>query len=229
MPNPLGGTVLQKRQRRPNPNVPTIEPLGHGIVGAIVFLRGVDPARAKPWDLSSVCVEQRDCQIRVVQGTETASVGFVRLGDTLEMVSRDPWMHALHVGGASFFTLMFPDPEQPLQRRLTSSGLVELSSNAGYFWMRGYLFVAEHPYYCRTDREGDFTLKGVPPGSYRLTVWLPNWRVARQERDPESGLVSRLFFEPPLEQEQPIVVATEDKSNLLLELSAEPNKSPAHR
>jgi hypothetical protein len=220
MPNPLSGTVLQQRQRRPNPNLPTIDPVGHGVSGAVVFLRGVDPARAKPWDLPSVCVEQRDCQLRMVQGTEVASVGFVRQGDTLEMVSRDPWLHALHAGGASFFTLMFPDPGQPLGRRLTAPGLVELSSNAGYFWMRGYLFIAEHPYYCRTDREGHFTLKGVPSGSYRLTAWLPNWRVARQERDPESGLVSRLYFEQPIEVEQPLIVGSEDKMDLLLTIPA---------
>ena len=229
MPNPLSGTVLQKRQQRLNPNIPLIDAQGHGIAGAVVFLRGVDPARAKPWDLPDVCVEQRDCQIRIVQGAEAASVGFVRQGTEIEMVSRDPWLHALHAGGASFFTLMFPDPDQPLRRRLMAPGLVELSSNAGYFWMRGYLFVADHPYYCRTDREGHFTLKGVPSGSYRLTAWLPNWRVARQERDPESGLVSRLFFETPFELEQSLAVGKEDKTDILLELPGEPIKPSSRR
>jgi hypothetical protein len=52
--------------------------------------------------------------------------------------------------------------------------------------------------------------------------------VARQERDPESGLVSRLFFEPPIELEQPLVVGAEDKTNLLLELPGEPSKPSSH-
>ncbi len=218
MPNPLSGVVLQKRQQRPNPNLLTIEPLSHGIAGAIVFLRGVDPARAKPWDLPEVVVEQRDCQLRIVQGTTAAQVGFVRQGADIEMVLRDPWLHALHAGGSTFFTLTFPDPEQPLRCRLAAPGLVELSSNAGYFWMRGYLFVDDHPYYSRTDREGRFTLTGVPAGAYRLVAWLPNWHVARQERDPESGLVSRLFFEPPFELELPLELGTEDKTDLMLAL-----------
>jgi hypothetical protein len=218
MPNPLSGIVLQKRQRRPNPNLPTIDPASHGVAGAVVFLRGVDPTRARPWDLPNVCVEQRDCQIQIVQGAESTQVGFVRQGDEVELVSRDHWLHALHAGGSSFFTLMFPDPEQPLRRRLVHPGLVELSSNAGYFWMRGYLFVSEHPYCARTDREGRFSLHGVPSGSYRLTAWLPNWRVAKQERDPESGLVSRLIFELPIEVEIPVQVGAQDKTDLILEL-----------
>jgi hypothetical protein len=27
---------------------------------------------------------------------------------------------------------------------------------------------------------------------------MPNWQEARHERDPESGLVTRLFFQPPI-------------------------------
>lgn len=220
MPNPLSGVILQKRQQRANPNRPTIDTRTHAIDGAVVFLRGVDSTRARPWDLPGVTVEQRDCQLRIVQGDASGQVGFVRKGDAIEMVSRDPWLHALHAGGSSFFTLMFPDPEQPLRRPLVRAGLVELSSNAGYFWMRGYLFVDDHPYYCRTDSEGRFTLTGVPAGTYRLTAWLPSWRVARQERDPESGLVSRITFEPPYEFELPLVVGETDQPDLALELPA---------
>jgi hypothetical protein len=218
MPNPLSGVVLQKRQQRPNPNLPTTDSVTHGLAGAVVCLRGVDRARAKPWDLPNVTVEQRDCQLRIVQGQESTQIGFVHKGDDIEMISRDPWLHALHAGGSSYFTLMFPDPEQPLRRRLVAPGLVELSSNVGYFWIRGYLFVDDHPYYCRTNREGHFNLTGVPSGAYRLTAWLPNWQVARQERDPESGLVSRVYFEKPFEVELDVVVGEQDQKDLLLEL-----------
>jgi hypothetical protein len=227
MPNPLSGVILQKRQQRANPNAPRIDARTKGIDGAVVFLRGVDRARARAWNLPKATVEQRDCQFQIVQGADSSNVGFVRPGDEIEMVSRDPWLHALHAGGSSFFTLMFPDPDQPLQRRLVGPGLVELSSNAGYFWMRGYLFVDFHPYYCRADREGRFTLKDVPPGAYQLVAWLPNWNVARQERDPESGLVSRIAFEHAFEVELPIVVGSSDLADLQLDLSDKAGVVPA--
>jgi hypothetical protein len=93
---------------------------------------------------------------------------------------------------------MFPDPNRPLARPLKENGVVELTSAAGYYWMRAYLFVDDHPYYARTDKEGRFSLNQVPPGRYEVVCWMPNWQEARHERDPESSLVTRLFFQPPV-------------------------------
>lgn len=66
--------------------------------------------------------------------------------------------------------------------------------------MRAYVFVDDHPYYTRTDREGRFTLEQVPPGQYEVVCWMPNWQEARHERDPESGLISRFFFRATVER-----------------------------
>ncbi len=229
MPNPLSGVVLQKRQQRPNPNLPIIDQNSRALAGAIVFLRGVDPTRARPWNLPPVCVEQRDCQVKILQGDTTSQIGFVHQGDEIEMVSRDPWLHALHVDGTSFFTLMFPDPAQPLRRRLNTPGAIELSSNAGYFWMRGYLFVSDHPYYCRTDREGRFELAGIPPGTYRLAAWHPNWQIARKELDQESGLPARISFARPFETEISITLTDRDQTELLLTIDGPGDLPPSRR
>ena len=65
----------------------------------------------------------------------------------------------------------------------------------------------------------------MPAGAYRLTAWLPNWRVARQERDPESGLVSRITFEQPHEIELPLVVGEKDQTDLELKVPVRPGVS----
>jgi hypothetical protein len=196
--NPIGGDALAKRQVQPNANAPVIDPRTLGVGNAVVFLRGVDAAKTEPWTLPPVRVEQRGLRFHVHQGDFDSPYGFVRRGDFIEMVSRDPYFHALHVGGANFFTLMFPDPDRPLSRPLKENGVVELTSAAAYYWMRAYLFVDDHPYYARTDSEGGFALEQVPPGRYELVCWMPNWQEARHERDPESGLITRLFFQPPV-------------------------------
>lgn len=164
----------------------------------MVFLRGVDAKIAKPWNLPPVHIEQRGLQFHVLQGEEDSRYGFVRRGDAIEMVSHDPYFHALHLGGASFLTLMFPDPDRPLARSLNEKGVVELTSAAGYYWMRADLFVDDHPYYARTDKEGCFFVEQVPPGQYEVVCWMPNWQEARHERDPESGVITRLFFQQPV-------------------------------
>jgi hypothetical protein len=38
-------------------------------------------------------------------------------------------------------------------------------------WMKGYIFVFNHPYFAVTGKDGTFTIKDVPPGKYRLVAW----------------------------------------------------------
>ena len=37
--------------------------------------------------------------------------------------------------------------------------------------MSAFILVLETPYFSVTDQNGDFTLRDVPPGKYKLTVW----------------------------------------------------------
>jgi len=37
--------------------------------------------------------------------------------------------------------------------------------------MLGYVYVVDTPYYAQADGAGAFTIKGVPPGDYDLTIW----------------------------------------------------------
>jgi hypothetical protein len=200
------GTIGPPGQVRENPHVPRIDSHSRGVADAVVFLRGVDPARARPWDLPPVRVEMRGRQFHIYQGEPESQIGFVHRGAAVTMLSRDQGFHSLHAGSAAFFTLAFPDPDEPSIHRFSNKGLVDLTSAAGYYWMRGYLFVDDHPYYDRTDRKGMFTLAQVPPGRYELVCWLPNWHVERQERDPESSLPARLYFAPPVEIAKAVTV-----------------------
>jgi hypothetical protein len=196
--NPNGGDALAKRQFRPNPNAPNVNPKTQTVSNAVISLRNVDVAQAKPWKLPTVRIEQRGLQFHIMQGDEESSYGFVRPGDPIEMVSRDSCFHSLHADGAGFFTLTFPDSDQPLSRSFKEKGVVELTSAAGYYWMRSFIFVDDHPYYTQTDRDGRFFLDQVPPGEYELVCWMPNWLEARHDRDPESGTITRMYFRPPV-------------------------------
>ncbi len=200
-----------EENERPNPNAPAIGPMG-AVEGAVVFLRGIEARRARPWDKPPVCVAQEGRRLHVRQGSADGAVGFVRRGDVVEMLSEDAEFYSLHASGAAFFTLAFPDPGKPRRRQLAKCGVVELSSAAGAFWMRGYLFVDDHPYYTQTDAEGHYTLERVPPGHYEVVCWLPDWREDRHERDPETALVTRVFFRPPLEWVSPVEVTAHTDS-----------------
>jgi hypothetical protein len=188
------------------PNVPAVDPMG-GVGGAVVFLRGIDPAAAHGWDRSPITVELHDERPMIREGDGLlGAIGFVHCGDEVRIVSRQTLFHTLRARGAAFWTVSLPDPDRPRSRRLDRPGVVELSSGANYYWMRGYLWVCEHPYYAMTDASGRWTLSGVPAGEYDLVAWLPDWRTERQERDPETGLVARYVFRPPLEVTRRVAV-----------------------
>lgn len=216
------GSEHQGEPRRdwPNPNAPCIDPGTKGVANAVVFLRGIDPRAARPWDHAPVRVELRDHQIHVCQGARDGSSGFVRCGETITLVSRQELFHSLHARGAAFFARTFPDREHPCTRRLDRAGIVELSSGCGYFWMRGRIFVVDHPYYTHTDAEGRFTLPRVPPGQYEIVCWLPDWHEAFRERDAETALICRLTFRPPVEVTQPIHLHLRQTQSLSISLPA---------
>jgi hypothetical protein len=191
----------------PNPHAPVVDDKTAGVAGAVVYLRGVDPAKARPWDLPPVTVAVRDCRYHVVQGDQDSITGFVRRGDAITVVSEQDRLHAVQARGAEFFTLMLPDQNRPRQRTLARPGIIELTSNTGQFWMRAHLFVADDPYLCRTDSGGRFTLPQIPAGHYELACWLPDWHEASHERDGETTFICRMAFRPAVVKVREVAVA----------------------
>jgi hypothetical protein len=191
----------------PLANAPRIDRITHGLDGAVIYLREVNPATAKPWDLPPVVVEFRDAQIKVKQGDRIAQSGFVRCGGSVEMRSAEPLLHTLRGRGADYFSLTFPEPDQPLTRKFDSCGRVELTNPTGCYWQSANLFVCDHPYYTVCNAEGRFKFTNVPAGQYDLVVWHPNWNIVRAERNPETGRPSRLIFAPPLESSRTVFVS----------------------
>jgi hypothetical protein len=181
---------------RSNRFAPQVDARSGAVRDAVIVVRGVDVKRARPWDHPAVQVEFSDLQLRICQGARVERVGFVRRGECIEIASRERRFHALHARGADWFALSFPDPDRPLTRMLDRAGIVELTSGAGYAWMRAFLLVNDHPYITRTDAEGRFTLDHVPPGRYEVACWMPGWEETDHDRDPETGLVTRVRYGP---------------------------------
>ena len=209
-----GDYPVDVREDQPNPNLPRLEPRSLAMADVVVFLREVDLKKSKPWDQPKPRIELRDRHVHINQGKSSSNVGWARVADTIEIVNRDErfLLHKVRGRGTAFFSLPFAAMTGPSKQRLDKPGVVELSSGAFFFWMHGYLLVSNHPYYARTDSAGGFVLDKVPAGIYELVCWMPNWRVAKRNRDPETGLIIQVDFEPPVEQIQRVEVRAGQKS-----------------
>lgn len=195
------------RRTERNPNEPRINASERTVGGAVVFLKKVDPRRARPWDFPPVRIVLEDKTLRVLQGGVTVPVAFVRPGQEIEWESCAETFGALRARGAAFFTLPFVKPGVN-RRSMPREGHVEVSSGSGAFWLRGHLFVCSHPYVCLTNEKGEFTLEQVPAGSYEIHCWLPNWEIERVERDVEIREPARLYFRPSWEASRNVEVST---------------------
>lgn len=190
----------------PNPNRPQIDEKSRAVANAVVYLRKINPDAASPKRFEPLTVEIGESGIRIRQGNRTGRVGFVRLGDSAELISIEPRFHILRARGDDFFSITLPSPNDSVKRTLTKPGRIEFSSGTGLTWMRADVFVTEHPYYTLTDADGAFTLDSVPPGPAELVVYLPNWQAGTPIREPESTIIARRTYAPPFVRIAPIVV-----------------------
>jgi plastocyanin len=69
-------------------------------------------------------------------------------------------------------------------------------------WMRGWIYVFDHPWFAVTDERGGFRIDGVPPGDYVLMVRQPDIRY-RHDRPitVTGGAPTRVEIEVKAEEE----------------------------
>ncbi len=53
--------------------------------------------------------------------------------------------------------------------------------------MSGYIVVVPTPYFAVTDKEGQYEIKGVPPGKYSLKTWSEEGKPASQDVEVTAG------------------------------------------
>lgn len=49
-------------------------------------------------------------------------------------------------------------------------------------WMRGWIYVFEHPHFAVTDQRGQFRISGVPPGDYTLMLRQPDLGYTHEQK-----------------------------------------------
>lgn len=208
----------ESRSATPNPNAPHVK---NGFTAdVVVCLAGVDARRSRPWDLPPVSVEVTRAELRVKQGNRAGRVGVCRRGESVSLVAREAALHSITGRGAAFFNQMLPDPDLAVRRTLPDGGVVELSSGSRFYWLRGSVFVSDHPYAVVTGADGGFAFTDVPDGEYEAVCWAPNWHIDHLESDPEWPSPVRLFFRPSVEKRQRVTVRAGEAVDISFTLAA---------
>jgi plastocyanin len=148
----------------------------------------VDAIEGKKFDAPTehVVIDQRKM-------TFVPHVSVVLQGTTVDFLNSDPVGHNVYwpsiSGNKKLAHNMGTWPQgQKKAFQFTDLGVASLLCNV-HPEMSGYVLVAPTPYFAVTDKDGSFTIKGVPPGKYTLKTWSEEGKPVTQSVEVAGGPV----------------------------------------
>jgi plastocyanin len=155
-------------QANPSPVVPPIVVTGaHGaIANVVVYVKSGLGSYHFDVPSSPVVLDQKGCMYE-------PRVLAVMTGQPYEVHNQDQTIHNVHamprVNRA--WNKSEPVGDPPIEANFTKPELaIPIACNI-HPWMRAFMFVFAHPYFDITPKTGEFSLKGLPPGTYTIEAW----------------------------------------------------------
>jgi hypothetical protein len=110
-------------------------------------------------------LEQKGCQYK-------PHVLALQANQKLDVVNSDETTHNIHPSPNNNREWNMTQPHgMPLEKTFAREEIaISVKCNV-HPWMKGYIAVFKHPYFAVTDKNGNFELKEVPPGTYTITAW----------------------------------------------------------
>ncbi|MBI3604429.1 MAG: carboxypeptidase regulatory-like domain-containing protein [Nitrospirae bacterium] len=140
-----------------------VNPENNGLQNTVVSLEGI--TKGKKHDPATLVLENLKCRFvpHVLAGMA---------GDSYEIRNGDPILHNTHLRleGTTILNVAMPENGKNIKKPLTQSGTIGIKCDAHPF-MTGALWVFDHPYFAVTDKNGEFKISDIPPGTYKVTIW----------------------------------------------------------
>jgi plastocyanin len=117
----------------------------------------------------------------------------ITAGDTVKFLNSDGVAHnVMSTDGEGYNLGMFPKGESRDQKFDKPGTYAQLCSV--HPEMLAYVFVGQNPYAAAVDKQGNYTIKDVPPGNYQLAVWNPSLKAGEQAVAVEAGKTATMDF-----------------------------------
>ena len=146
----------------------------NGIRNVVVSLQGVPNGSKASANIAPAKMDQKQCVF-------VPRVVVVPVGGTVEFLNSDRLLHNVRGGGKENPPF---NRAQPHARNIAiafkSPEILRVDCDL-HSWMRGWIVVAEHPFYTVTNDEGEFVFENIPPGKYKLEAWQETLGRANQE------------------------------------------------
>ena len=160
------------------PNDMEVDPKSKGLKNVVVWVRPdtedrkdmfpadkIHPDLAKPKSVAHV-IDQPKCLFE-------PRVLAARTGDTLEVKNSATIPHNVNYNSdiETINPLLPPGAAVKLKNPLAAQSTPIAFSCNIHPWMAGRMRVFDHPYFAITDKDGNFEIKNLPAGKWRLVYW----------------------------------------------------------
>ena len=151
--------------------VPLVEVVNGTVKNAVVYLYKIKKGKAFSKDLMNVTLNQKGCAF-------APAFSVMANGGKLTAVNSDKTLHNIHtyelIGKARRTVMNVSQPNAGD----TVTKKVKMRKGAGmkiecdaHDFMHAYMFVASSPYYAVIGDNGEFSIKDIPPGEYKIRLW----------------------------------------------------------
>ena len=132
--------------------------------------------------------------IRQVNETFVPQVLAIQTGDTVHFPNDDPFFHnVFSLSGARSFDLGRYPKNQVRSVKFDRPGIVKVFCHI-HSHMNAVIRVFDHPYFCKADSNGKFSIPHVPEGTYTLVAWHERLKLQRQVIRVEPGETPSVDF-----------------------------------
>jgi hypothetical protein len=133
-----------------------------GLKNAVVMVMG---AKGGKFASPKAVLDQKGCKYvpRVVVVPTTGE---------LDILNSDGILHNIHTHSTANPAINKAQPKfkKTLTEKFTKPEIVKATCDA-HGWMTGWVVATDHPFVAVTDEKGNFTMKDVPAGNYKVEIW----------------------------------------------------------
>jgi plastocyanin len=176
-----------------------------GVKGSVIVVEGVKQGKKPTGD---VVVDNHRCLF-------VSHVSAAMPGERVRVKNSDAILHNTHgfFGKPTVFNLDLPNKDQMIDitKRLSKPGVVQVLCDA-HPHMFGWIVLHDSPYFAVTDERGAFKIDGIPPGTYRVTMWHEGFRAKGVDKD------GRPLYDEPRTATREVTIAPKATASVAFEL-----------
>jgi plastocyanin len=138
-----------------------------GLANVLVYIESGLGNKTYPITREPVVIDQKGCRF-------VPHVSAAMAGQQVEFTNSDNTIHNVHMSptapGNNAFDITQRAHADPVSRYFHSPEVMIPMRCNNHPWMHGYLNILANPFFALTDKDGTFSIRGLPPGTYTLTA-----------------------------------------------------------